>query len=425
LTERAAAHEALLCLQALRDSGADDAAVSASRALVARLADTPQSFAPMLRDVLTATLDCLTGAGAAAGSRIAPEFPSAFPDIPLETVWGAMAACHERGLRRPGEVVLSFAGDCAFGKLNGDSGAERFPAVYRRSGARDYPFARMRPWFRTDDLTVVNYEGTFTHAAAMADKQWHFQADPEDAAILPAGSVEIAGVSNNHAHDYLQAGFRDTVKSLKGHRVGLFYQGQPYVAQVRGTQIVLIGDCTVVGENTTVTTGVAERVLKEVRTYKRPDNLVVVVMHWGSELDTVPTRWQRDHGRQFIDAGADAVVGHHPHVIQGIEAYRGRCIAYSLGNFAFGGNSLARRPECFVLRLRFRSDRGKIVPDGSSIVPCFITSSVRKTGDGALRNNYQPRPVFERQASDLVAMLLARSAGLEHGLRRVDYFDPR
>jgi len=184
---------------------------------------------------------------------------------------------------------------------------------------------------------------------------------------------------------------------------------------------VLIGDCTVVGENTTQTAGVAERVLAEIKRVKKVDNIVVVVMHWGSELDPTPRPWQQAMGRKFIDAGADAVVGHHPHVIQGIELYRGKTIAYSLGNFAFGGNSLARAPETFILQLRFRISDGKTSVKEAEIVPCWTTSSRSKNDAGVLRNNYQPKPVFGRDADKVAELLLRRCRGLKYGVKKIRY----
>ena len=320
-----------------------------------------------------------------------------------------------------GEITLSFAGDCTFGAVNGDGGAGRFPSVYRRSGLRDYPFHLVKPWFLSDDLTVVNFECTLTNAVKMADKQWHFQGNARYAAIFPAGSVEAVGLSNNHSHDYLEAGFQDTVTNFRRASVPVFYQNTPFVTTVRGVQVVIIGDCTVVGENTTRIDGAPGRVLREIKQYKKPDNIIVVVMHWGSELAPTPFEWQEKMGRAFVDAGADAVVGHHPHVVQGIERYRGRYIAYSLGNFAFGGNSLARHPETFILRLRFRASSGKTGVSGIAIVPCWTTSSHARNSAGVLRNNYQPAPVFGKAADQVAALVLKRSAGLRCGVKRIAY----
>ncbi len=323
--------------------------------------------------------------------------------------------------RPPGEVTLSFAGDCTFGAVNGDDSAVRFPSVYRRSGLQDYPFHRVKPWFLRDDLTVVNFECTLTNAVKMADKQWHFKGDARYALIFPAGSVEAVGLSNNHSHDYGEAGFQETVANFRRARVPVFSRNTPYVTTVRGVRTVIIGDCTVVGENTTLIDGAPQRVLREIKQYKKPDTLVVVVMHWGSELATAPFKWQQKMGHQFIDAGADAVVGHHPHVVQGIERYHGRYIAYSLGNFAFGGNSLARHPETLILRLRFQTRGGKTSTLPASLVPCWTTSSHARNSAGVLRNNYQPMCVFGKAADQIAALVRKRSAGLRYGVKRIAY----
>ncbi len=388
------------CLHALADTGASPTAVASAHTLAARLGKDPQA------QMLNAVLACRVGQ--------TPVLPTALADR-------AAAACAMQADRRPDEITLSFAGDCTFGTVNGDGSAPRFPAVYRRARELNYPFALMQPWLRTDDFSVVNFECTLTNAVPTADKQWHFKGPARYANIFPAGGVDAVGLSNNHSHDYLQAGFDDTAANFKRARVPAFYQNTPCVTTIKGIPVVLIGDCTVVGENTTQIGAAPERVLAQIKHYRKPGTLVIVVMHWGSELDTTPKPWQQALGRRFIDAGADAVVGHHPHVVQGIERYKGRYIAYSLGNFAFGGNSLARRPETFLWRLRFGIGGGKAAFQSASLVPCLITSSHATNGAGTLLNNYQPTPVFGAEAARVAALVAARSAGLKYGVKRVDY----
>jgi poly-gamma-glutamate synthesis protein (capsule biosynthesis protein) len=285
----------------------------------------------------------------------------------------------------------------------------------------DYPFALVKPWFLRDDLTCVNFECTLTDATGEANKQWHFKGPASYAAIFHAGGVDVVGISNNHSHDYQQRGFNDTLVNFQRSHVPVFYQNAPYITNLRGIQTCLIGDCTVVGENTTKVDGVQKRVLAEIKKYKRPDNIVIVVMHWGSELATSPFLWEQRYAHDFIDAGADAVVGHHPHIIQGIEQYHGKCIAYSLGNFAFGGNSLARRPETMILRLRFKSVQNRTMYDGCSVVPCLITSSKNRVKGNVLINNYQPIPVHKGAADRVVALVLARSTALIYGVKQIPY----
>jgi len=421
LTRTVCTRKALRCLNTIADSGASDAAISETRRFISALGTSPQTYARSTSALLDGVLSYLDSGSEDRKSAL----PGGFPGIPLDLMHRAAAACCERDRMKPGEIVLSFAGDCMFGAVNGDSSAVRFPSIYRKSGRPDYPFALVRPWFENDDLTVVNYEGTLTKADRTADKQWKFKGAHEYAAILPAGSVEVAGLSNNHSFDYLDRGFRDTVAAFHDAHVGVFYQNSPLITRLKGVETILIGDCSVVGENTTVTDGVAERVLEQIRRFKRADNIVIVVMHWGSELDTVPTRWQQETGRKFIDAGADAVIGAHPHVLQGMESYKGKPIAYSLGNFAFGGNFLARYPETIVLRLQFPVSSGRIGPAHTSIVPCHITSSKERNESGVVRNNYQPTPLFGKEADQTADLLLERSAVLQHGVSRIHYFNPR
>ncbi len=429
---KAATRKALRCLNALCETGASDDAISHARGLVAQLDAAPQPFAKALSAVLKSTLSFLDGNGGSNYVGSAAASIPGFSGIPSFLIDRAAAACDARGRRKPGEVVLSFAGDCTFGTVNGDNSDIRFPSVYRRSGRADYPFALIKPWFLNDDLSIVNFECTLTNATSAADKQWHFKGAARYATLFPAGSVEAVGLSNNHSFDYLKAGFNDTVANFGQAHVPVFYQNAPFIRNVpsftlrRGVEVVIIGDCTVVGENTTLIDGAPERVIREIKRYKKPGNIVVVVMHWGSELDTVPRPWQQELGRKLIDAGADAVVGHHPHVVQGIELYKGKTIAYSLGNFAFGGNSLARYPETVVLRLRFHAGDGKSSDRQTRvmapfIVPCWVTSSQARNTAGILKNNYQPKPVFGETADRTVALVLKRSARLKYGVKKIQY----
>jgi poly-gamma-glutamate synthesis protein (capsule biosynthesis protein) len=333
----------------------------------------------------------------------------------------AAAACDLRAHHRSDELVLSFAGDCTFGAVNSDYGDNRFPALYARSGQRNYPFALVEPWFVNDDLSTVNFECTLTNSVPTANKRWKFKGDGAYASIFPLGSVDLVGLANNHSFDYLQAGFNDTVENFKKAGVPSFYQNTPFISTIKGVQVVIIGDCTVVGENTTDIDGTPSRVLRQIKEYKRPDNLVIVVMHWGSELDTAPRAWQQTMGRSFIDAGADAVVGAHPHVLQGIELYKGRYIAYSLGNFAFGGNSLARHPETIILRLGFRLNGNYTFSNDLTVVPCLTTSGIKRNSKAILFNNYQPTPVFGIGADKIISILLQRSKVLKQGIHKINY----
>lgn len=115
-------------------------------------------------------------------------------------------------------------------------------------------------------------------------------------------------------------------------------------------------------------------------------DLIIVVFHWGNERETVPDSNQMTLGHLAVDYGADLVVGHHPHVLQGIEEYRGRYIVYSLANFCFGGNSAPTDMDTMIFQQTFTLRNGEVLCDSNTkIIPCSVSSA---TG----YNNYQPTP---------------------------------
>jgi poly-gamma-glutamate synthesis protein (capsule biosynthesis protein) len=136
---------------------------------------------------------------------------------------------------------------------------------------------------------------------------------------------------------------------------------------------------------------VKAEVIRDVAKHKRPDNLVFVSFHWGVEGSLTFASTQQKLGRAAIDAGADLVLGHHPHVLQGIENYRGKRIVYSLGNFVFGGNGQPSDLDSMIFRAKFAFEGAKLVDVGYEIVPVRFSGSpvqndfrpVLATGEGA------------------------------------------
>ncbi|MDR0531526.1 MAG: CapA family protein [Oscillospiraceae bacterium] len=324
----------------------------------------------------------------------------------------------------PATIHMTFAGDCTFGSFNGQGGAPRFPHVYETSGSLTYPFDGVKEIFARDDLTIINFEGTLTDAGQAARKTYFFKGPAAYADILPAASVEAATLANNHSRDYLDQGFEDTVEHLSRAGIGLMYEDRPFVTKINGAEVVLIADCAVTAsnsaaENAALEAVVARRVLRLIGQYKRPENIVVVNIHWGVERSAVPTAWQTKTARAWIDAGADLIVGHHPHVPQGIERYMGRYIVYSLGNFAFGGNSTAPVPHTFLLHANFSVLPGGAASYDIAVTPCYITSSRAKDGEGLLRNDYRPQAVTGHEAEGVLQMLRERSAMIPGGIKEL------
>ena len=131
--------------------------------------------------------------------------------------------------------------------------------------------------------------------------------------------------------------------------------------------------------------------------------LIIVVFHWGNEKETVPDSNQTTLGRMAIDNGADLVVGHHPHVLQGIEKYKGKYIAYSLGNFCFGGNTNPSDMDTIIFQQTFTIDGNGVQEDDNiQIIPCRVSSDYSF-------NNYQPTIAEGSEAERILQKLEERS----------------
>ena len=132
--------------------------------------------------------------------------------------------------------------------------------------------------------------------------------------------------------------------------------------------------------------------------------ITIVIFHWGNEKEEVPDSNQMTLGRLAIDEGADLVCGHHPHVLQGIEEYKGKNIVYSLGNFCFGGNSYPSDMDTMIFQQTFTVDKNGVKADNvTNVIPCSISSEYDY-------NNYQPTPAQGDEADRILAKIQERSS---------------
>ena len=353
------------------------------------------SSAPRLWDTLTETVKN-TGTG-----------------LDGELLRQAALAAYSQGEKSSSEMTITFTGDCTFAYYNDSNSPGRFPAIYERSGSLTYPFDLTREVFGADDITMINFEGTLTDYTKHKSKQFFFRGEPSFANILPASSVEAVTVENNHSYDYLDIGYSDTLDNLK--KVGVQYTNYdtPAVLNVKGMRVVMLSLCLF---ETDFSDEMLEHIRYYVQMYKQKDTVIVVNAHWGRERDTVPNSGQIDAAHAMIDSGVDLIIGHHPHVPQGIEVYNGHYIFYSLGNFAFGGNSKAAKPETLIVRTMFGRDAsGNAVLSRVSVVPCLITSS------GTTFNNYRPTPLYGESGAGVMNLLLRLSGQIDGGVQSLTW----
>lgn len=301
----------------------------------------------------------------------------------------------------PVSLTLSVVGDCTLGTDETFDYDTSLNAYYENYGA-DYFLQNVKDVFSTDDLTIANFEGTLTDSDEREDKTFAFKAPASYASILTGGSVEAVNTANNHSHDYGDQSFDDTLAALDDAGIVHFGYDETAVMDVKGIKVGLVGIYELYDHLE------REQQLKDNIAKVKADGaqLIVVIFHWGNETETVPDSNQTTLGRIAIDEGADLVCGHHPHVLQGIETYKGRNIVYSLGNFCFGGNSSPSDMDTMIYQQTFTIDADGVKKGNvTNIIPCSI-SSVAYDG----YNNYQPTPAEGDEATRILGKINERSS---------------
>ena len=301
----------------------------------------------------------------------------------------------------PVSLTLSVVGDCTLGTDETFDYDTSLNAYYENYGA-DYFLQNVKDIFSADDLTIANFEGTLTDSDEREDKTFAFKAPASYASILTGGSVEAVNTANNHSHDYGDQSFDDTLAALDDAGIVHFGYDETAVMDVKGIKVGLVGIYELYDHLE------REQQLKDNIAKVKADGaqLIVVIFHWGNETETVPDSNQTTLGRIAIDEGADLVCGHHPHVLQGIETYKGRNIVYSLGNFCFGGKSSTRDMDTMIYQQTFTIDADGVKKDNvTNIIPCSISSAAY---DGY--NNYQPTPAEGDEATRILGKINERSS---------------
>lgn len=296
-------------------------------------------------------------------------------------------------------VTISTLGDCTLGtdeNFNTDTNFNAFEAVNGHS----YFFANVKSILEEDDATFANLEGTFTDSTAREAKEYAFKGDTSYTEILKEGSVDVVTLANNHSSDYGAESLTDTQNALREAGIDYCMNDTIVVKEVNGIKTGFIGIYV-------LNDGMAreEEVRSTIAAAKAQGaQLVIVAFHWGAEKATQPDETQQALAHIAIDCGADLVVGHHPHVLQGVEKYKGKYIAYSLGNFCFGGNSTPSDMTTMIFQQTFSVTRdGVEVDDGVKVIPCSISST-------SGYNNYQPTPLTGEEAASVIGRLNEYSA---------------
>lgn len=290
------------------------------------------------------------------------------------------------------EFTLSAAGDCTFASDIKQPSSVNFFSMYNKKSPA-YFLKKVRPVFAKDDLTLVNFEGTLSNGGSRVDKKWAFRGKPSYINILKKGSVEAVSLANNHTRDYGEKSYSDTKAILKKAGVVYSTETRATVKKVNGIKVGLVSVSSIEAASPEAKLRKAMADLKK----KKPE-VIIVSMHSGIEHTQELQPIQKRLSRVAIDLGADLVVGHHPHVIQGIDSYKGRYILYSLGNFCFGGNTNPVDKDAYIFQQTFVLKNKKLTIKNPTVIP------VRISGVNYV-NNYQPVISGKKQKKRIIERL--------------------
>lgn len=216
----------------------------------------------------------------------------------------------------------------------GDLLLDRYIKLYIDRNSPEYPFENIKEIFAGNDIVMANLEGSFTDFAPrpLDPDNTSFTFTPELAAILKQTGFNLVNLANNHVQDFGRDGFAQSRACLEQNSIdhfGDYYNDRPaLVKEANGQKIAFVGYHSLADPATAGT-------IEKIKQAREIADYIIVYTHWGAEYQNDFSKSQQAAGREFIDAGADAVLGSHPHVIQPVEIYKNKAIFYSLGNFLF------------------------------------------------------------------------------------------
>ena len=282
-----------------------------------------------------------------------------------------------------------------------------------------YAFSGTRHVLRLGDINIANLEAPITtRGSETRGKQFTFRQPPGLARAIRDAGFHLLHLANNHMVDFGQVGLADTMGYL--NRMGLKTAGcgrnlevskRPAIITANGVSVGYLGFTMTFPKSYWAqpdrpgcTYASFERIVGDVRELRERVDVVVVGFHWSSELRPNPKVYQIKWAHEVIDQGADIVLGHHPHVLQGVERYHGKPIFYSLGNYAFGSRS-RKATTSVMVRVRIRRDREILQV---SLVPLDVANH---------RVEFNPRVAKGALAEQIRLELEAKSRGFGAGFR--------
>ncbi len=302
-------------------------------------------------------------------------------------------------------MTITCTGDFTIGGDNYHHKDIFTPELEAHGGDINFTMENVRSILASDNLTIVNFEGTFTDTKYVPEKKkgndFLFSISPSYVNVLTDNSIEAVSLENNHVMDHGEEGYEDTKNTLREAGVVYSNSEETGIFEYQGIQIAMLSYLCIdrYGKPFGGYDTFEEKVEADIRHAKEYYPLVIVSFHWGQEKLYVPTKNQIRLGRLAVDAGADLVIGHHSHRIQPIECYNGVYICYSLGNFCFAGHNKPSDMTSIMFQIRFRIKEGAVSYKDFRVIPIRISS--RKD-----RNDFTPTPFAPGAETDSILGVL-------------------
>lgn len=288
-------------------------------------------------------------------------------------------------------VTISFTGDCTLGTY-ATSQNRAFEVLFEKQKDYSYYFKNVKEIFENDDYTVVNLEGPLTDATIYQDKQFAFKGRMDYVNILLNGNVEAVNLSNNHIYDYCEEGYNDTINVLKNNNIEFFDNSNFLIKEINGFKFGFAGFKA-------FNTYSKAEIDKCIKYFNDNDvDIKIISLHGGIEYDYQFDSIKEELAHYSIDNGADLVIGHHPHILQGIEEYKNKYIIYSLGNFCYGGNRHPVDMNSMIAQVTFNFKNDEFENYDLKLIPVSISSV-------DYENNFQPT-ILDGDEKDKVLKLI-------------------
>lgn len=280
------------------------------------------------------------------------------------------------------KITISFLGDCMMASYKGESVHGNMNWCLDNKPFT-YFFEKAMPYIGNDDFTITNCECVFTDTATSEVHKNHspaywYRSSSKNAGVFSMNSIDAVGIANNHIADYGIQGKEDTKKALESAGVLWGNDNQEVILEKNGVKIALL-------LMNFWETYQSDKIVSKLINLNETTDIQIVYFHGGTERIYSPEQWKVNGVHKFVDAGADLVLGAHPHVLQPHEEYKGVDIVYSLGNFCYGGS---KSPEnrTIIYQETFTLDpENHIIESNETIIPFYVFTGTT--------NNWQPAPI--------------------------------